>query len=721
MALADLTDPEAIRQAASEFDAIGRETFLEKYGFGRAYRYYLVIDGKHYDAKAIMGAAHGVQHPDLGHLSSGDFASSESAVKQHLEALGFEIFDAVSPAPTLQEVLEKTLSLLERRGEVDVAKDVRTAVSKDGPRALKPHLPQGLIAKGRAGIGTTADVPWIGVFDEGQTSAQSGYYLVYLFAADGSAVYLALAHATEDIKGYPNYIKKRTGDLRTAGGPHPDLEIEVDLRSKNQRPRAYEHSCAYAIRYPIGQVPADEVLVEGLTRLEGIRETIQSTGLTLEDEATHLVLKWRGSSEPETVAKHRVVAESKGSVWWGGFGSRPVSKKRMDLLRDQLDKGQTTYAFLYGGGQVWRTKLLDATNDAAAVDEELLPGYYSKDDAAYFFKLSEFEQLEQSYLFANVVLARDPDPERMPGALGNQATPLFVRLRYVPETSPTAEPKPPSAVFTMEWLEEQTNWEASALEELVEAVRDKTPQLVLAGPPGTSKTWLAKHLAAYLTQGEPDAYRTVQFHPSYGYEEFIEGLRPVVDKGAVDFRIVPGIVRQMAEDVQDEDQLRVLIIDEMNRANLPLVFGELMYLFEYRNEPVNLRYTANFELPGNLRFIGTMNTADRSIRAIDIALRRRFDVYELPPDPYVLERYYTRHTNTVPDLVDGFVKLNEELENQLDRHHTIGHSFFMSDDFSHEDLQRAWRHKIGPLIEEYFFDEPDVAAGFSLEAFWSET
>ena len=75
----------------------------------------------------------------------------------------------------------------------------------------------------------------------------------------------------------------------------------------------------------------------------------------------------------------------------------------------------------------------------------------------------------------------------------------------------------------------------------------------------------------------------------------------------------------------------------------------------------------------------------------------------------------------MPDLIDGFTKLNEELEKQLDRHHTIGHSFFMGDPFSFNDLERTWRHKIGPLIEEYFFDEPDIAVAFTLDSFWSGT
>src|SRR5207244_9018731 len=124
---------------------------------------------------------------------------------------------------------------------------------------------------------------------------------------------------------------------------------------------------------------------------------------------------------------------------------------------------------------------------------------------------------------------------------------------------------------------------------------------------------------------------------------------------------------------------RVLIIDEMNRANLPKVLGELLYLFEYRHETIHLQYSPQFQLPLDLLFIGTMNTADRSIRSIDIALRRRFDVFELRPDSELLRRHYSEGGREllIQKFVEGFDALNAALSLQLDRHHTIGHAFFM--------------------------------------------
>ena len=114
-----------------------------------------------------------------------------------------------------------------------------------------------------------------------------------------------------------------------------------------------------------------------------------------------------------------------------------------------------------------------------------------------------------------------------------------------------------------------------------------------------------------------------------------------------------------------------------------------------------------------------MNTADRSIRSIDVALRRRFEVFDCPPDRRILESYYEAiGRNDVTGLFDGFDRLNEALTAHLDKHHAIGHTFFMAEEMTPDRLRRVWKRQIGPLIEEYFFDQPDVAADFTPERFW---
>jgi hypothetical protein len=282
------------------------------------------------------------------------------------------------------------------------------------------------------------------------------------------------------------------------------------------------------------------------------------------------------------------------------------------------------------------------------------------------------------------------------------------------------DPPPPPPELTLDWLTAQTLWEPTSLEEMVDSL-ERTKQIILAGPPGTSKTWLAQLLARYVTRDRPGGVKVVQLHPSYSYEEFVEGLRPTVVDGTLAFEPHRGVLLRMASLMTDGDVPRILVLDEMNRANLPRVFGELLYLLEYRDTPIDLQYSAGFKMPTQLLLIGTMNTADRSIRGIDVALRRRFDVFECRPDAGVLERFYETRDNDVPDLLDGFVALNAALTIHLDRHHTIGHAFFMADPMDARRLRHVWNHKIGPLIEEYFFDQPDVAAEFTLARFWPST
>jgi 5-methylcytosine-specific restriction endonuclease McrBC GTP-binding regulatory subunit McrB len=295
-----------------------------------------------------------------------------------------------------------------------------------------------------------------------------------------------------------------------------------------------------------------------------------------------------------------------------------------------------------------------------------------------------------------------------------------------PTSAPSDAPRPRRAsTFTLEWLSSTTGLDAEQVGEIIDTLRGASPQVLLCGPPGTSKTWIARQVATYLTGGDPARNRFVQFHPSYSYESFVEGLRPVTRTGGIQFDRTPGVVMELVEAMardglaSDPDTDYVIVIDEVNRANLPRVLGELMFLFEYRDESIRMQYSAEFKLPSNLRFLGTMNTADRSIRSIDIALRRRFEVFEFGPDVRILERHYaTDNELQVAGLLDGFEALNEALTERIDRHHAIGHAFFMRPRLDPPALRAIWRRKVFPLIEEFFFDQPEVAAEFKLERFW---
>lgn len=277
-------------------------------------------------------------------------------------------------------------------------------------------------------------------------------------------------------------------------------------------------------------------------------------------------------------------------------------------------------------------------------------------------------------------------------------------------------PKPKSQDLTS--LSNITNFDQDFLLDIIEVLESDQPQVIFAGPPGTSKTYVAVALAEFLTGGDEDRYRVIQLHASYGYEEFIEGVMPVATGGMVSFEVMPGVVRRFAEGMGEHDR-KVLVLDEINRANLPRVFGELLYAIERREESVDLLYTEGFRLPAGVVFIGTMNTADRSIRSIDAAIRRRFQVFDFPPRPKLLETFYGTHNNEVDDLVTGFEALNATLTTTLDRYHTIGHTFFMdARGMTAARLHQVWDRQVLPLIEEYLFDQPDLVTAIQFEQFW---
>jgi hypothetical protein len=182
---------------------------------------------------------------------------------------------------------------------------------------------------------------------------------------------------------------------------------------------------------------------------------------------------------------------------------------------------------------------------------------------------------------------------------------------------------------------------AEWLQRVVVDQLERQRQLILYGPPGTGKTYLAQHLGRHIA-ATGGSFRLVQFHPSYTYEDFFEGYRPRhADGGALSFDLVPGALREIAEQARmDPAHPHLLVIDEINRGNIAKIFGELYFLLEYRDAHIQLQYSRHeqFALPENLYFIGTLNTADRSIALVDSALRRRFYFVGLIPTREPVDR-----------------------------------------------------------------------------------
>ena len=263
-------------------------------------------------------------------------------------------------------------------------------------------------------------------------------------------------------------------------------------------------------------------------------------------------------------------------------------------------------------------------------------------------------------------------------------------------------------LYSLDECSEATGFAREKLAYWIAAIERKK-QAILFGPPGTGKTFLADHLARKIVGGTDGLIDCIQFHPAYSYEEFIQGIRPDSDeKGNLQFDLKPGRFLEFCAQARLRRGPCVLIIDEINRANLARVFGELMYLLEYRDKSIPLAGGTRFSIPENVRIIGTMNTADRSIALVDFALRRRFAFLELSPEYGVLLAYQrSRHFDA-----EGLIRVLRDINATInDKNYHLGISFFMTDKLS-EKIEEIWKMEIEPYLEEYFFSQPDAVAKY---------
>lgn len=281
------------------------------------------------------------------------------------------------------------------------------------------------------------------------------------------------------------------------------------------------------------------------------------------------------------------------------------------------------------------------------------------------------------------------------------------------DTANSAQTQP---VYTLAQWAAETGFAEEALARWVQAITRKG-QAIFYGPPGTGKTFMAEKMAQHLAGGGDGFWELVQFHPAYAYEDFIQGIRPVTQPdGTLQYEMVPGRFLQFCAQAGKRNGICVFVIDEINRANVAAVFGELMYLLEYREREIPLAGGGTLRIPENVRIVGTMNTADRSIALVDHALRRRFAFIHLQPNDEVLRHYHGRHgvTADVP-LLTNLIAVLHRLNDQIgDPDYHLGPSFFMHPHLANH-IADIWRMEIEPYLEEQFFDRPEQVEAFRWE------
>ncbi len=241
--------------------------------------------------------------------------------------------------------------------------------------------------------------------------------------------------------------------------------------------------------------------------------------------------------------------------------------------------------------------------------------------------------------------------------------------------------------------------------------------IILQGPPGVGKTYAAKKLAfSIIGYKDESKVKSIQFHQSYSYEDFMMGYRPKEDKFSLEY----GVFYNFCEKARkDKGNKYFFIIDEINRGNLSKIFGELLMLLEKdkREQKIHLAYgDIKFSVPENLYIIGTMNTADRSLAIIDYALRRRFSFFELEPAfEKQCFRDFLDSTEMDSDILNRMIgrltNLNNTIEEDpnLGKGFKIGHSYFCDYKKDVNWYRNVIKYEIKPLLEEYWFDELDKA------------
>lgn len=698
---------------------------------------------------------------------------------------------------TFRDVLQQVLDLqgsysshntseMERRGLL---------VRQAGPARLRALLPESidldpadLETEGKDGIGRKTRVPQIRVFSSSRSpSAMRGWYVVYLFAFDGSAVYLSLNQGTTSPSG--TTVKDRPDDfLRDRVAWARDI-LKSELSSLDSDDLAlqdtrglgpgYERGNVVARRYSSGSIPTDDVLqsdlklfVDLLARLYSAEEDPDlAIGLPREEERESRVRPGVGTSPgledvatfiewirdlygPELVPS-RLEAEQEARDLLTAYAGSMTKEQALELGR-LFNKGvyggvlrANRFSPAFVGATMervvepleefnqWTYRLwLQTSEDRAleALDEILRnPTRFPGAGSSYTTMLMYLRNPEKYLVWLRIThdglaaLTGFTEPSDRSGGLPRYLKFCTAAQKFASEydlqpqeldavfaaaarvasqkkTQPVARPSDEqSASITLAQVAKSTYLPIELLEEWTTLVTGVKRQALFYGPPGTGKTFLAEQLAAYIA-GSDGTIERAQFHPSYSYEDFLEGLRPEVSSQGMTYKVRPGSFRIFCDRVRNRSGTHVFIIDEINRAEVGSVLGELMQLLEYRGKSITLPYSQDkFSIPPNVVLLATMNTADRSLALVDFALRRRFHAFQLLPNREVLAKWAAGKGGAGEVALKFFDVIREAVPSP---DYAPGHSYWMTKELSADELFRVWKYELRPYLAEYWFEDP---------------
>ncbi len=569
------------------------------------------------------------------------------------------------------------------------------------------------------GTGKWADVPWVAFLDNRETSTtQGGIYCVLLFRADMSGLYLTFNQGITEVKKQYSGSKatqmlvERGRNLRkycnNLVGEGFKLDNYIELRTNQPRPKSYETSTIAHKYYDRNSLPTDEEFVSDLA---SVLESYDRYLVDKLNESPQSFSYWIFQANPQYYNLAAALSELDRITW---LVNQSKNEIRMGDRVFLWEAGENAGIVAFGSVES-NPQMMERDSEQAKFDRE--PEKFEGNKLRVWIAIDSVieprikrQTLMQHPVLKNLGILSFANATNFK-IKSEEAEQLLAMINGGQSMVNPHEPEPViNPIYLIEALSAETGLSPDSILRWLKALERKG-QVILYGPPGTGKTFVAEKLAKHIISGTDGLCKLIQFHPAYAYEDFMQGIRAISNDGRLEYPMVKGRFLEFCEEASPRKGKCVLIIDELNRANLPRVFGELMYLLEYRDRKIPLSGGGELSIPKNVYLIGTMNTADRSIALVDHALRRRFAFLSLRPNYDILRKYHADNGNTVDGLINTLNQINKQIN---DPHYEIGVSFFLRKDLK-EQLEDIWRMEIEPYLEEYFFDQPDKAKEFRWE------